>query len=161
MTKLVPESIIEKNIQLLEQSEANFQEASEQFRIEQPTLFSFFFSENLSLLTQTEQKYLFRLIVIFWKSIKDVFPDEQAMLSEDQISEAEEHNWSLLEKTSAKAFHDRLDVLFEDSNQEDLLAFAEDMLTLEEQDELTKEGREPIFVALKVMADLLTKGDIA
>ena len=38
---------------------------------------------------------------------------------------------------------------FENSSQEDLLAFIEDSLLEEEEDLVTKVGREPMFIALK------------
>ena len=47
----------------------------------------------------------------------------------------------------------------EQTEQEDLLAFAEDAVLEEEDDPealVTKEGREPIFVALKTMVDVLS-----
>ena len=66
----------------------------------------------------------------------------------------------MLENNTAKKFRDRLDPFFENTQQEDLVAFAEDAVTedLDDPESLvTKEGREPIFVALATMIDVLTK----
>ena len=41
-------------------------------------------------------------------------------------------------------------------SQEDLLAFVEDNLVEDEDSVVTKEGREPMFVALKSVIDVLT-----
>ena len=49
-----------------------------------------------------------------------------------------------------------MDVFFEDYAQEDMLAFVEDNLVEDEDSTITKEGREPIFVALKSVIDVLT-----
>ena len=54
---------------------------------------------------------------------------------------------------TAKKFRERLDVFFQDYFQEDLLAFVEDSLSEEEEEMVTKIGREPMFVALKTIID--------
>jgi hypothetical protein len=74
-------------------------------------------------------------------------------IDSDELSVAEEKNWELLESITAKRFRDRLDVFFKDNKQTDLLAFVEDMLLDEEDELLTKEGREPMFVILKSIID--------
>ena len=80
-------------------------------------------------------------------------------VSEDEIGQAEEANYALLESSKASDFRDRLNAFFDGTDQEDLLAFAEEAV-LEEEDEaealVTKEGREPIFIALKTLVDVLT-----
>ncbi|MFK8104727.1 MAG: hypothetical protein AB8G15_19570, partial [Saprospiraceae bacterium] len=76
------------------------------------------------------------------------------------LEEKEEDNWEKLENVPAGSFRDRLDVFFKDYPQEDLLAFAEDALVEEEEDSdinLTKEGKELMFVALKTIIDCLTR----
>ena len=57
---------------------------------------------------------------------------------------------------TAKRFRDRMDIFFENYSQEDLLAFVEDNLVEDEDSLVTKEGREPMFVALKSVIDILT-----
>jgi hypothetical protein len=71
-----------------------------------------------------------------------------------RIDQAEEDNWALLEPVKSKRFSDKADVFFKNYPQEDLLAFVEDMLTDDENTEVTKEGREPMFVALKTIIDV-------
>jgi len=81
-------------------------------------------------------------------------------VSEDQIGEAEEKNYEMLELSAGKKFRDRLDPFFENSDQEDLIAFAEEAVLEDEDDPeslVTKEGREPIFIALKTMVDVLSQ----
>ncbi|MCI5081058.1 MAG: hypothetical protein MRY78_05170, partial [Saprospiraceae bacterium] len=99
--------------------------------------------------------YLFYLATMLWKTIYDNAAQTLPPVTETQMGKAEERNWELIEEVKSKVFRERLNVFFEDSEQEDLLAFAEDMLTLEDQDELTEEGREPMFIALKSMVDCL------
>lgn len=72
------------------------------------------------------------------------------------FEDAEEKNWELLEAgTSAQSFRERLDVFFEKTSQEDLLAFVEDALSDSEDGLTTKEGREVVFVFLKSVIDCL------
>ena len=51
-----------------------------------------------------------------------------------------------------------MDVFFENYQQEDLLAFVEDSLIDDEDEIVTKVGREPMFVALKSIIDCLCAG---
>jgi hypothetical protein len=81
-------------------------------------------------------------------------------VSEEELGEAEEKNFEILENSTAKNFRDRLNPFFEGTAQEDLVAFAEDAVLEFDSDPeyvLTKDGREPIFVALKTLIDVLTE----
>ena len=61
-----------------------------------------------------------------------------------------------LETVKSNNSRDRMTVFFDDSDQEDLLAFVEDALVEDDEDSVvTKEGREPIFVALKTVIDII------
>jgi hypothetical protein len=60
----------------------------------------------------------------------------------------------MLEPVKSKPFQHKADVFFKDYPQEDLLAFVEDALADDEDSEVTKEGREPMFVALKTIIDV-------
>jgi len=160
--KFVSEKIIDAIIDELEDfSDVQYEQRMEDFAEAQPVLFAWLFSEHFDLLNEDEKGYLQYLSLIAWQSIVKVNgPGEP--VSEEQIGEAEEKNYEILEGTEAKKFRDRLNPFFENTPQEDLLAFAEEAV-LEEEDELealvTKEGREPIFVALKTLVDVLTRDD--
>ena len=89
-------------------------------------------------------------------------PKASTSVSEQEIGEAEENNYEILEASTAKKFRDRLDLFFENTSQEDLLAFAEEAVLESEEDPdslVSKEGREPIFIALKTIVDVLTTED--
>ena len=114
------------------------------------------FSEDFDLLTQEERELLLYLMLVIWQSIlRD--GGEMEPVSKLALEDAEEHNWELLETVKSNNFRDRMTVFFDDSDQEDLLAFVEDNLVEDEDSVVTKEGREPIFVALKSVIDILTK----
>lgn len=160
--KFVSEKIIDAVIDDLENySDEQYEESMEAFAEAQPVLVAWLFSEQFDLLNEDEKGYLQYLALIAWQSIvKENGPVEP--VSEEQIGEAEEKNYELLEGSEAKKFRDRLTPFFENTPQEDLLAFAEEAVLEDEDDPealVTKEGREPIFVALKTLVDVLTRDD--
>ena len=109
-------------------------------------------------MNEDEKGYLQYLSLIAWRSIVSVNSDVEAV-SEDQIGEAEEANYAVLEASKAQDFRDRLNEFFEGSDQEDLLAFAEEAVLEDEDDPeslVSKEAREPIFIAVKTLVDALT-----
>ncbi len=157
--QFVTEAVIDQVIEELENlSETQYEQRMEVFAEAQPVIFTWLFSEQFDLLNEDEKGYLQYLALIAWSSIEKANgPLETA--SEDQIGEAEERNYEMIELATANNFRGRLDVFFDNTTQEDLLAFAEEAV-LEEEDEpeslVSKEGREPIFIALKTMIDVLT-----
>lgn len=157
--EFVSEKIIDAIVEELENlPDEHYEQHMEAFADAQPVLFAWLFSDNFDLLNEDEKGYLQYLALIAWLAIVKVNGPIEPV-SEEQIGLAEEKNYEVLENSTAKKFRDRLNPFFENTPQEDLLAFAEDAV-LEEEDEpealVTKEGREPIFVALKTMVDVLS-----
>jgi hypothetical protein len=157
--KFVSEEVIDAIIDELDAiSDDQYEERMEAFAKAQPVIIAYLFDEeNLHLLKEDERGFLQYLILIAWASIERVNgPGEP--VSEDQIGEAEEKNYAVLEASTGKTFRDRVDPFFEGYAQEDLLAFIEEALLEDEGDPealLTKEGREPLFVAAKSLIDTL------
>lgn len=157
--EFVSEIIIDAVIDELESfTDEQYEAQMEAFAEVQPVLFAWLFSEHFELLNEDEKGYLQYLSLIAWLAIERVNgPCEP--VSEEQIGEAEEANYGVLEASTAKKFRDRLNEFFEGSDQEDLLAFAEEAVLEDEDDPealVSKEGREPIFVAVKTLVDVLT-----
>lgn len=157
--KFVSEKVIDAIIDELENlTDDQYEKRMEAFATVQPVIFAWLFSEHFDLLSEDEKGYLQYLSLIAWSA----FVKENGLgeaVSEDQIGVAEEHNYELLENVTAKKFRDRLNVFFENTPQEDLLAFAEDAVLEDEDDPdamVTKEGRELIFVAVKTLVDVLS-----
>ena len=151
----VSEEIIESTAAELGKTEESIKAAMLELDNELPVISAYLFSENFDLLTQPEKEYLLFLALTIFKSAQkvDVFLPK---ITEEQLGAAEEKNWELLTAVTFKKFRERMDVFFKDYQQEDLLAFVEDSLTEEEEEELvTKVGREPMFVALKSIIDVL------
>ncbi len=158
--KFISEKIIDAIIDQLDAlSDEQYEEKVEQFAEAQPVLVAYLFNEeNFHLLTDDEKGYLQYLALITWIATVQVNGPSDAV-SEEMIGEAEERNYEILEASKAKKFRERLDVFFEETTQEDLLAFAEEAVLEDEDDPeslVTKEGREPIFVAVKTVIDVLT-----
>lgn len=158
--KFVSEDVIDAIIDQLENlTDEQYEDQVRQFAEAQPVLLSYLFNdENLHLLTEEECGYLQYLSLIAWMAITKVNgPGEP--VGEDMIGQAEEKNYEMLEASTAKRFRDRLDAFFENTPQEDLLAFAEEAVLEDEDDPealVTKEGREPVFIAVKTVIDVLT-----
>ena len=154
----IPEQTIDQITVELENSEVKFEQALTHMEAEQPNVLAYLLSENFAVLTHLEKDYLLFLAITIWKSIKKEV-DTIALVAEDKIGQTEEKNWEIMSAAKGKTFRDRLDVFFADTPQEDLLALVEDALTLDDDDEekgVSKEGREPMFVALKTTIDVLT-----
>lgn len=151
--QFISEEIIDKKAALIG-AEGGHQEAVQQFKAKQPALLVYLFSDSFELLTQKEREYMMYLVLVIWASINEVEPDIPQVVPK-MVEEKEEFNWEKLKLVKAKYFRDRLDVFFDGYPQEDLLAFAEDALVHDEDNMVSKEGREYLFIALKTIIDCL------
>ena len=153
----VSEDIIDEIV--IELESADFEHEVTLLGEKQPILLGYVLSVDFELLTNDEREWLLYLVLVLWKAIEKVH-EKVGPLSKNDLEAAEEANWERLEHVTAKRFRDRMTPFFEGYPQEDLLAFVEDNLTEDEEDTenvVTKEGREPMFVALKSVIDVLTK----
>ncbi|MBX2872160.1 MAG: hypothetical protein KTR30_08670 [Saprospiraceae bacterium] len=157
--EFVPEKIIDEVALSLEGSAGAYEEAVELLREEQPVILAYLFNEELKIFTQGEKEYMLYLILVIWKAIKASNPDEVPATSANSFTAKEEKNWEILQAQKKRTFRDKLDVFFDQYPQEDLLAFVEDALVEDEEDEsvVTKEGREAVFVILKTVVDCWTQ----
>jgi len=158
--KVINSNVIDAVIEELENlSDEQYEQHMENFASAQPVLVAYLFNEeNFHLLTDEEKGFLQYLALIAWTAIVKTVGNVEAV-SEEAIGEAEEKNYAVLEQSTAKKFRDRLDPFFDNYPQEDLLAFAEEAVLEDEDDPealVSKEGREPIFVAMKTIIDVLT-----
>jgi len=132
--------------------EKNSMEILDQMGAEQPALAAYLAQENFSLLTEEEHDYLIFLVTVIYRLYAAKFPN-LPMIDEDLLDEVEEINWDKMAAVTEKKFNKRIDAFFTDFEEEDLLAFVEDALTEDEIGLVTKEGREPIFIAAKTVID--------
>jgi len=152
--KFISEKEIESAAEALE-NEGQYEQAVASLQKEQPEIVGWLFSDNLDLLTQSEREYLLYLVLVIFHALH-LRQSEIPRPDEETLSLLEEKNWTALGSTKANTFHERLDVFFEHTDQEDLLAFAEDALSDFEDELVTKEGREAVFIVLKTVIDCWT-----
>ena len=94
------------------------------------------------------------LVIVAWESMNEV-ESELPKVNEAGIEILEDKNWGIFQEAKGRTFRDKLDALFENYEQEDLLAFVEDSLEEDVEQPLSPEGREVIFVSLKTIIDCL------
>lgn len=155
---MITEEKIESVLLEIETDPELYTESLLDLKNRQPVIAAYLFSESFDVLTNMEKEYLLYLTIVVWRSIQSDFP-ELPVIDEDTLGEFEERNWDLMNQSTGKPFRHRLDVFFEDTPQEDLLAFVEDALLLEDEEleewQLTKECRTPLFIGLKSIIDSL------
>ena len=149
----ISETVIDDIVANLEM--ANFEQEVELFTEKYPVLIEYWGAEDFVLLTDDEKELMLYLMLILSKAAEQAL-GKVPPLSNEALENAEERNWERLDGVTAKRFRDRMDIFFENYEQEDMLAFVEDNLVEDEDSTVTKEGREPIFVALKSVIDILT-----
>lgn len=152
---MIAQQAIEAEFDRLE--EANFEAVFTAFSQEQPYLAAYLDSDDIEAFTPGEQSLLYMSAMIIYQVIKDAYGAPKAVTGEE-IANAEESILETLQAQESSIFRHRMDVFFEGTPEEDLLAFLEDMLTPEEDEEdelVTREGREPLFVILKSCMDTL------
>ncbi|MEM9837027.1 MAG: hypothetical protein AAF828_11020 [Bacteroidota bacterium] len=149
---MITEATIEAQINRLESG--NFAEDLKQFSDAQPYLMDYLSGEDTGAFMDTEQELLFFASLVIHHAIQAEY-GPQPVVDGDKIAQREEAIFSLLQDQPAKAFRDRITPFFEQTQEEDLLAFIEDILIADEETGITKEGREPLFVILKTCMEVL------
>ena len=156
---MIKEATIESVIAEFESGKLDYERTIREFSGRQPAIVSFLLADHEGALTDDEQEYLMYLANVIFRSVERE-EGEQGKIPPDTVSAAEEKNWDLLGTSKSRSFRERLDVFFEKTEQEDLLAFIEDSLVEDEEAEeqvVTDEGREPMFVLLKTVVDVLSE----
>lgn len=151
----ITESDLDTAAEVLGESAEAFNEAVVELEEQQPEVLGYFFAEHFEAFTQQEREYAFYLLLVIWKAISGVV-SELPPVDAEALEEAEERNWASLQDVQTHNWHQRLNVFFNNYPQEDLLAFIEDGLALDEEEDepvVTKEGREALFIALKSVVD--------
>lgn len=152
---MIAENTIEQVLAHLENGSENLEAEIAAFASEQPYLMDYLANEDVEAFTESERDLLlFAALVIYRSVIED--HTQPMTINGSAIAEAEEANYALMTMTRGD-FRDRLTPFFEQSPEEDLLAFIEDLIVAEDEtDAVTQEAREPFFVTLKTLVDVLT-----
>jgi len=154
---MVETYIIDEVTEELSASEKALEHTMNLMNEQQPVLLGYLFSESFDAFKENEREYLLFLSSVIWKSVFRVW-GSQDPISSEEIEAAEEKNWVLLQQATGTEFRERLNIFFEDETEkEDLLAFAEDALLDDDDSPVSPEGREPLFVSLKTIIDCLVQ----
>jgi hypothetical protein len=153
---MITEEQIESVLDRMEDSEVTIPEIVKGLASEHPVVHAYITSPQFDeILSQTEREYFHFLVVSLYMIIKEYYPDCMLIpIEEEEIGAKEEELWGIWEKLGNKEFNSKLDLFFEETEEEDLLALIEDALMETEDDLITANGREPVFIALKTLMDL-------
>ncbi len=147
---MIEEKKIYQHIEDLENDSESFEQHLNDLLQSQKPIAAFILSEGFLMLTEEEYDLLWYLVLIISFSF-DYF--EKDVLSIEDIETLEEKNWDVFNQMGSKPFKEKLDVMFKDYPQEDLLALVEDTLQNDEESSITAVGREIIFIASKTIID--------
>ena len=152
----ISEDIIDRSAEELGQSEVAYEKALSEIKEKQPVILSYLFTENFEAFTQEEKEFMLFMLLVIWKSVRyTMLPIPN--ITEESLSKAEEANWLKIQGMRG-SFRQKLDAFFEKYPQEDLLAFVEDALSEDQEEEtsfVTKEAQEHIFITMKTVIDCL------
>lgn len=155
MNKQITQEAIEAIMLRLQNTPDLFSTLLDGLERDQPAIINWIFSESFDILSQEEKQYFLFLSLVLIVSISEAMTIEES-ISPKKIEETEEQNWEIFTSQSAKEFREKINVFFDAYPQEDLLAFVEDALELENEDQVvTTVGRPPMFIALKTIIDVL------
>ena len=151
---MIEERTIEYTLSQLESGKQDYDLEIAALAREQPYVVAYLTGESNEAFTESElQTLLFGTLVIY-HSIK-AQRQPPAVATAATIEKAEDENYQTMEGAKG-SFRQKLDPFFAATKQEDLLAFIEDLLSADpEEDTISKEAREPLFIALKTVVDVL------
>lgn len=141
-------------LDMIEEDDFNMEAALKKIDQTLPTVLSYSLSDNFSLLTDEEKDYYEYLVVTILITVLNNMESIEDK-SEDEIEAVEEKVWAKMETSKSKKFNEKINVFFEDTKEEDLMAFIEDGLTPEDNDFVSSAGRELMFVGLTTMVEVL------
>ena len=151
---MIKEATIERVIERLEIGEDDFAQEIQDFAHAQPHLTAYLTNEENESFNDEERTLLLFGAIVIYQSVTDELTDP-TLASEAMIEQAEEENYALM--PAKGSLRDRFTPFFKESGEEELLAFIEDLLVAEEGDDtISKEAREPMFISLKTVVDVLT-----
>lgn len=154
---MITEKQIEKVLDHMEDSELSISDAVADLETKHPHLFAYIVSPQFDeVLNTTEKDYFHFLVMSLYMIINEYYLSEKEYsISEEELGAMEEKVWAQWEAQGKKDFHGKLDIFFEETYEEDLMALIEDALIETEDDLITEVGREPVFVALQTIKEVL------
>ncbi len=149
---MVTESTIEEVLESFVNDGEAYEESLSDLMDQQPALLAFLAQESNDVLTEEEKDVLWYIILIIITSTRRSGLSV-GELSDIHLGNNEESNWELLQTQPKGSFREKITPFFEEYDQEDLLAFVEDTLELDDDSPVTSVGRDVIFVSAKTVID--------
>ena len=143
---IINEDHIENFIDRMEADEALFLNCRQAMIDKETALAAFLTQESMDILNDDEYDLLWFITTLIYT----VFTEQNNLdkpLDAAVLDETEEINWDLLNEKENASFSERLNIFFEETEQEDLMAFLEDCTEPDEDVDITPVGREIIFIA--------------
>lgn len=154
---MIKENTIESIVERYDSGKKSYENDLQDVMEKYPMITGFILQESNEVLTEEEKDLHWFITTIIIQAIES--EGIQLALSDKKLQENEEQNWVIYEQTKAGSFYDKVSPLFEGYPQEDLLAFVEDMVQIDDENpddnKITKIGREVIFMSAKSIIDLL------
>ncbi|OAV43315.1 hypothetical protein [Lewinella sp. 4G2] len=151
---MIQESTIERILTRLESGMDDYEQEIKDLAESQPHVMAYIANEENEAFTEQELELLLFGTIVIYQSITDE-RTEPPVATPDQIQQAEEANYQVTNAIKGN-LRAKLDPFFSNTPEEELLAFAEDLVSDDETDGITKEAREPLFLSLKTVVDVLT-----
>jgi hypothetical protein len=155
----VDEKTIEEVVERLGSSDNEFEQQVDYLKEKYPLRLGYLFAEDTEAFTREEQSLVLFLGTVIITACEIINGAPLPIIEEKDLMAFEELNWEKIQSATGNGFRNRLDPFFADTPQEDLLAFIEDNLVEDEEDIVSNEGREPIFILLATLVDACTLAD--
>ena len=147
----VTELDIQSTIDTFNASESSPEILLDEIFEEHQGLFHYLHSGILDPLPENDRAFFFFLITVVLKTLLPKL-EGGTEINVKAILDYEEENWTLFNDQKG-LFRTKLDVFFENYQEEDLLSFIEDSLAVDENDILSLASRELIFITIKSIID--------
>ena len=154
---MIQEATIEATLDRLENSIDTLDEQVQDLASQQPELLGYLTNEDVEAFTESERDILLFAAVVIYESVRAEGGGRRAITGK-ALTEAEERHYELIQQTKGP-FRERVTPFFEQSEEEELLAFVEDLTISETEGNgaLSNEAREPFFVTLATVVEVLTR----
>ncbi len=149
---IVTENTIDDLVEYYESFPETLVNKTANFMDEYPTLLAYLEQESNEVLLDEERDLQWYMIVVCISAVLESDIDVPPFTVVG-LSTAEEKNWEALQQGGTGTWRERLDTFFDSYEQEDLLAFIEDMVQDDEESPITTIGREVLFVTAKSVLD--------
>ena len=149
---MISEKTIEKVAMNLEHS--SFEGEMQNLKDAYPVIHAYLLNDQLEHLSEEEyQLLLFGALVILhsFEQEKEIGPE----ILPSQLEDMESANWAAFDNSKPTGFREKLDSFFNDTEEEELLAFIEDLVADDEEMPISSAAKEVIFISLKSLVDVV------